>query len=223
MKRETKELLKKNNESEKQINKENEGIYTDMIVYLRGADITEHNQEKVREDLIEMIVHGQERGDDIQKVIGDNYKEICDEIIAEMPKKTKIQKVMETITFGLDILCILGFIYIIRGCINMLISGDKSSYLDVTLGEVISNVVIVIVANVFVTYICKTALDVSKKNRSKVATFVITWIIMFVLGCVIFLPAVFLEMTVFTISIWVAALILVGLFVASKALSRKFS
>ena len=223
MKRETKELLKKNNESEKQINKENEGIYTDMIVYLRGADITEHNQEKVREDLIEMIVHGQERGDDIQKVIGDNYKEICDEIIAEMPKKTKTQKVMETITFGLDIFCILGVIYIIRNCINMLIDGDKSAYLEVTLGEVISNVAIVIVANVLVTYICKTALNNSKKNRSKITTFVITWIIMFVVGCVIFLPAIFLEMTVFTISIWVAALILVGLFVASKVLSVKFS
>lgn len=222
MKRETKELLMKNNESEKQINKENEGIYTDMIVYLRGANITEHNQEKVREDLIEMIVHGQERGDDIQKVVGDNYKEICDEIIAEMPKKTKTQKVMETTIFGLDICCILGFIYIIKSCINMLVSGDKSPYLDVTLGELISNIVIVIVANVLVVYICKTALDGGKKNRSKVTTFITTWIIIFVVGCAIFLPSMFLKMIVFTISIWVAVLILVVLLIISKVLSWKF-
>ena len=76
MNREAKKLLKKNNESEKKILKENDGVYTDMIVYLRGADITEYHQEKVREDLIEMIVSGQERGDDIQKVMGENYKEI---------------------------------------------------------------------------------------------------------------------------------------------------
>ena len=48
MNREAKKLLKKNNESEKKILKENDGVYTDMIVYLRGADITEYHQEKVR-------------------------------------------------------------------------------------------------------------------------------------------------------------------------------
>ena len=95
MYRDAKKLLKKNNQSEKQIFKENDEIYTNMIVYLRGADISEYHQEKVREDLIEMIVSGQERGDDIQTVMGENYKEICDEIIAEMPKKTKKEKVME--------------------------------------------------------------------------------------------------------------------------------
>ena len=88
MKKEPKELLKKNNENEKNILEENDEIYTNMVVYLRGANISEYNQEKVREDLIAMIVDGQERGDDIQKVIGENYKEICDEIIAEIPKKT---------------------------------------------------------------------------------------------------------------------------------------
>ena len=45
MKKETKELLKKNNENEKNILEENDEIYTNMIVYLRGANISEYNQE----------------------------------------------------------------------------------------------------------------------------------------------------------------------------------
>ena len=105
----------------------------------------------------------------------------------------------------------------------MLVSGDKSSYLNVTLGELISWAAIVIVANVFIIYICKTALNNEKKNRSKVITFVVIWFGLIVAGCVILLPTLFLKTTVFTISIWVAELILAILFVISKLLSWKFS
>ncbi|PRR79148.1 hypothetical protein CLLI_09930 [Clostridium liquoris] len=93
MKKYCKGLLKSNNKMEKEIHKNNEKILTDMIVYLRGSDMTEYNQELIREDLIQMIIDGQNRGDDIQKVIGDNYKEICDKIIETMPKKTISQKI----------------------------------------------------------------------------------------------------------------------------------
>ena len=74
MKKQCRELMKKNNKREKAIHKNNDELYTNMIVYLRGSDMTEYNQELVREDLIEMILDGQNRGDDIQKVMGDNYK-----------------------------------------------------------------------------------------------------------------------------------------------------
>ena len=84
-----KELLKRNNSREKAISDDSKEIYTNMVVYLRGSDLTEYNQEVVREDIIELIIDGQQRGDDIQKVMGGGYKEICDEIIEAMPKKTK--------------------------------------------------------------------------------------------------------------------------------------
>lgn len=45
-----------------------------MSVYLRSADMSRYNQKLVREDLIEMIVDDQNRGDDINKVMGNNYK-----------------------------------------------------------------------------------------------------------------------------------------------------
>lgn len=61
----TKELLKKNNSAEKAIFDENKEIYTNMITYLRGSDLTDYNQEVVREDIIELIIDGQQRGDDI--------------------------------------------------------------------------------------------------------------------------------------------------------------
>lgn len=42
----------------------------------------------VREDIIELIIDGQQRGDNIKKVKGGRYKEIRDEIVEAMPKKT---------------------------------------------------------------------------------------------------------------------------------------
>lgn len=87
-----KELIKKNNEREKVMLNENVQIYTNMIVYLRGSELSDYNQEVVREDIIALILEGQDRGDSIQKVMGENYKEICDEIIDAMPKKTKKEK-----------------------------------------------------------------------------------------------------------------------------------
>jgi hypothetical protein len=42
----------------------------------------------VREDIIELIIDGRQRGDNIKKVKGGRYKEIRDEIVEAMPKKT---------------------------------------------------------------------------------------------------------------------------------------
>ena len=49
-------LLKQNNQREKELTKENNQVLTDMVVYLRGSDLSDYNQELVREDLIEMVL-----------------------------------------------------------------------------------------------------------------------------------------------------------------------
>ena len=67
MTRKCRELLKENNKKEKMINESNISRYTEMIIYLRGSDIDKYNQELVRADLIEVIIDGQERNDDIKR------------------------------------------------------------------------------------------------------------------------------------------------------------
>ena len=52
----SKALLKQNNQREKELTKENNQVLTDMVVYLRGSDLSDYNQELVREDLIEMVL-----------------------------------------------------------------------------------------------------------------------------------------------------------------------
>lgn len=222
MKKETKELLKKNNENEKQILEENDEIYTNMVVYLRGANISEYNQEKVREDLIAMILDGQERGDDIQKVIGENYKEICDEIIAEIPKKTVKENVMYALMLTLDIVWIVGVISVIKTLIIMLAKNSKDMTFVFSLGDLISWGMIVFVAYLVVYYICSTTFREKERETNKVLSFIIIWFICCIILCAIILPSLLIKETIFSVHIGVAALIFGTIFVISRIMSLRY-
>lgn len=222
MKKETKELLKKNNENEKNILEENDEIYTNMIVYLRGANISEYNQEKVREDLIAMILDGQERGDDIQKVIGENYKEICDEIIAEIPKKTVKENVMYALMLTLDIVWIVGVISVIKTLIIMLAKNSKDMTFVFSLGDLISWGMSVFVAYLVVYYICSTTFREKERETNKVLSFIIIWFICCIFLCAIILPSLLIKETIFSVHIGVAALIFGTIFVISRIMSLRY-
>lgn len=144
----TKELLKKNNSREKEISDENKEIYTNMVVYLRGSDLTDYNQEVVRGDIIELIIDGQQRGDNIKKVMGGRYKEICDEIIEIMPRKTKKDKIMEFVDSSLNALWILGVIALAKILIISLISEKAQFNFILTVGDIINALLIILIANV---------------------------------------------------------------------------
>ena len=222
MKKETKELLKKNNENEKNILEENDEIYTNMIVYLRGANISEYNQEKVREDLIAMILDGQERGDDIQKVIGENYKEICDEIIAEIPKKTVKENVMYALMLTLDIVWIVGIISVIKTLIIMLAKNSKDMTFVFSLGDLISWGMIVFVAYLVVYYICSTTFREKERETNKVLSFIIIWLVCCIILCAIILPSLLIKVTIFSVHIGVAALIFGAIFVISRIMALRY-
>ena len=57
MSRRTKLLRKENNEMEKQLQADgNASLLTDIVVYLRSANISPYDQEKVRRDIREMLM-----------------------------------------------------------------------------------------------------------------------------------------------------------------------
>lgn len=220
MSREARLLRKKNNARDKEISPENEEIYTNMVVYMRSSDITEYNQEKVREDLINMIVDGQNRGEDIQKVMGGNYKEICDGIIQEMPKKTKTEKIMDIVMITLDVIWILGLIAIIKSVITSAVSDKNFKYFSISLGELISFVIIAIAANLIVNVVCKTAFDDDKGQKAK--NKVLYFLVYIVVFSAIILPPVFLTQALFTIHVGIAALLVAVAFLINRLLAVRF-
>lgn len=212
------DLRKKNNEREKAIFKENDEVYTNMIVYLRGADITPYHQELVREDLIELIIDGQERGDNIAQVMGNRYQEICDEIIAVMPKRTIKEKIRSCIETSLSCVWVLSAIYVVMQLISELLSGTPEYQFTLTVGTIVNGVIIIIIANVIVEYFCKTALK-EKKQTNKLLVFAKTWVVTFTILAAITFGSIYLTTPVLVVPM-IGAVAFVGLvFVAERVLA----
>ncbi len=219
MKMNSKELRKKNNEREELILEENDEIYTDMIVYLRYADISTYNQELVRADLIEMILDGQERGDNITEVMGDHYKEICDEIIENMPKRTLLEKVAKTADEILCMICSLGVILIVTELIKGLTKKDGNLRFDMTSGYFVTMVIIMLLAELIIMYLKKDLFQEQKDTRTKGAFFR-DWIFFTLIYAVVCIPSVVFKQVVFSVSLFIAAIFVVILFGIERLLAR---
>lgn len=213
-----KELLRKNNTREKEITNENQEIYTNMVVYLRGSDLTDYNQEIVREDIIELILDGQQRGDNIQKVMGNRYKEICDEIIEAMPKKTKKDKIMEFIGTSLNALSILGLIALVKNFVESLISSSEYNFI-LTVGDVMSAIVILLISYAIVLFITKTALNTEKDK--KLITILKRWVVATVIFAVLIFSSIYFKNIIVIVPLWQAAISVLFIFIFGKMVRKR--
>jgi DNA-binding ferritin-like protein (Dps family) len=218
MNKKTKQLLKKNNNREKEIIDENQESLTNMIVYLRGSNLTEYNQELVREDITNLILDGQQRGDNIQKVMGGRYKEICDEIIDAMPKKTKKERIVEVVGSSFMILWILGIIAIIENIIKGLLSKTSDFRFILSLGDVIASFVIILVANIAIWFISKTAFNQEKEKKTK--SFFKLWLILVLIYAVIVFSKIYLKNVVLSIPLAIAAAIILFICIIERIVDK---
>ena len=62
MNKKTRELLRENNLLEEQLGDEYRSVLTDIVVYLRSADITFLRQERIRRDITDMFFDGEAAG-----------------------------------------------------------------------------------------------------------------------------------------------------------------
>lgn len=210
MNKQTRKLLKENNELEKQLDKETDKILTDIIVYIRGANITEYNQELVRRDITNMLIDGQNRGQSVSDVIGDDYKTFCDEVIAEMPPLTKKQKTLKNVQLLCSCIGILAFIW----AVFSLPRGDFR-HMAITLGEIISAALIIAVSILIVELVVHKSLDEVKMKN---------WVFCVVFGliaalCV--LPSLLIRRVVAVVPTAVVLIIAMLLIAADKIIDIK--
>ncbi|HHU20044.1 MAG TPA: hypothetical protein GXZ58_07535 [Bacilli bacterium] len=217
----TKSMLKKNNSREEAILDENQEIYTNMVVYLRGSDLTEYNQELVREDLIELILDGQERGDDIQKVMGGNYKEICDDIIDAMPKMSAKEKIIDLVGTSLNMLWILGAINVIINFTINLIDRNSEFNFTLSIGDILAGIIIIIFSNGVVWYVTKTALNEQQINIKKKRSLFKGWLSLVMVFATILFAGLYFDTVVINIHLITAVIIISLIFIASKIINSR--
>lgn len=219
MSKKFKQLRKKNNEREEEIFEENDEIYTNMIVYLKSADISRYHQEQIREDLIDLILEGQQRGDNIKQVMGNRYKEICDEILKVMPRRTVKERVLESLECSLSCICILGLIHLISQLAIILGKGLSEYTFVLTAGNIISMVMILLVANFTVTFICRNAFTEEKSKPNKLVALK-TGTIAFIILAVIIFSNIYFTIPIITIHMILAAIFIAVLFVTERFVSE---
>ena len=165
MNRRTKRLLAANNELEKELTPENNRAMTDIIVYLRAANITEYQQELVRRDITEMVLEGQRRGDAMEEVIGADYKAFCDAVLAEVPKRTARQRVLASVGNACLYVDILAVIWMAFGALGWLLGEGAWPWLSVTAGNLLALAAILGVSIGLVEYICKNSFEERPKKN----------------------------------------------------------
>jgi DNA-binding ferritin-like protein (Dps family) len=219
MSKRTKILQKENNELEKQIqNDSNKSILTDIVVYIRSANINPYYQEKVRRDIWEMIVDGEKRGETAKDIIGDDYKLFCDNVIVEMPKLSRkgyIFSLFRDVLLSIDVLLIIWLVF------NLLERESSSAfpYFTVTAGNIICTMLIVIGAFGLFHALSKNTFDIGNSLTKK--AFPMLSIPLFVLMLICMCVNAFIQYPLFRIHANRAIGGIIALFVIYKILDMK--
>lgn len=171
MSKRTKELLRANNALDAQLNKDNQQMMTNIVVYIRSANISEYEQELVRRDVMAMLAAGEREGRSAEEVIGDDAQAFCEAVIAALPPRSSGERALGNVRDGLLAFVVLGVIWLVSGAIDMAVH-RAWPYLPLTLGDVIGQVLILAAAFYIFHSISRHAFD-DKLGRLFVLVFVV--------------------------------------------------
>lgn len=218
-------LRKQNSLLEKQLPNHFKEDYVNMILYLRGANISTREIEQVRCDILGILLEGSQRNEMLTDLIGDDLKQFCDEVIKQLPKFSLKQQIAE---FGVTFImasAILLTIHLVfnKDLISHFLSGHYHNLIiTYSWSDLINMLLIIIVSISVVNYMTTHALDQKKpfKKRDKwllhAAMVLIIGIIIYVtwqLKSTIFLQLPFYWVLLVIVALW---LILAGVFLIKK-------
>lgn len=159
MSREARMLRDENNKLEKQLDDKTNEILTDIVVYIRSANISDIDQENVRRDITQMLIDARGRGENADNVIGGDYKAFCDAIIAEIPKMSTKKRVMTAIRDTLPALGVLIGIWAVFSVIEQIINGATWYVTPVSVTDILGGAAMLILATLIVVYITKNSFN----------------------------------------------------------------
>ena len=141
----TKQLMRENNAFERALSPEFNQVLTNMVVYLRSAPVSEYNQELVRRDIGRMFLDAQRRGDSPADVIGEDYRQFCDQVLAEVPRLTVRERVLDGLSTSLVCLGVWGVIWLFNRGLLAVVRGGWPD-IPVTVGDLLATVLILAAA-----------------------------------------------------------------------------
>lgn len=164
---------KENNKLSKNLTKENDKIFTDIVCYLRVSDIDEEEQEDIISDIVRMFLDWQEDRKSIESMVGEDYKKFTEDIIlAVNPKKSVSKKFKEYLGIIVECFCIMFTIDFVFIYLPNVVKGNLYLNYDYTLDMLMRSLIMVTIALVVTNYIGKNSFELSKKHFSKLTNFI---------------------------------------------------
>lgn len=164
-----KRLQKENGKLEEGIKEAYSKDYTDMIVYLRGAKINDYHQEEIRNDLVTLLLEGQDRGQSLEDIFGQDKQAFIDDVIASVPKMTAKENFLSQVNMILLLVFAYSLIFlagdILTYCLERLVN-HKSPALTMTITwlDLLLMIVIIIISIAIVDMIVTGTYTLSDKS-----------------------------------------------------------
>lgn len=219
MSNEVQVMIKQNYKFSKQLTPENERIFTDIVCYLRTSDIDELQAEEAIQQILDMFLSAQHRGEAISDVIGSDYKEFCNEIIHSSSKQRFSSKVLTFLELLLFCMVLMWVIDLAFAILPQIIKNKQINLeYTVTLGFLARVFTVLAIAYALINYIGRNSFQLAKKSRKK----------FFIFGCLfglfILLPAfisyLLKDFVLFTTELHYIGLILIPSYLASRYYNR---
>ena len=174
MNRNMRMLHKENNRLDKTLCEDYQRLMTDIVCYLRGADISELQQEKVRYDLTLMLLEAQQRNAPLDEVFPEDYKAFCDTVIKELPPRSQLEKLRERLQIVFLLIAILGVInlFLSKDGLHALLQLDIQSTYPLSLSTLLLDILLGISAVCIVQWICRSSFENDDKVAAPVAVYI---------------------------------------------------
>ncbi len=219
------DLIKKNYELSKKLTPENDEIFTSIVCYLRTSGLDELEAEEIIHDILGMFLEAQERGEEIEQVIGDDYQAFCDSIIeASQPKSFSWRKLfsnLEIVVYGIAILWLLDIASIYLP--QMIKQGKLILDYQVNLGFLVAVVIILIATFAINNYIGKTSFNDRKEKHQSIFRENLLWGCIFggVIALLVLIRHRLGSFVFFSVKVYYLAAVLVGLYLLLRAVKEK--
>ncbi|HGC7431343.1 TPA: hypothetical protein ACI0UE_001634 [Streptococcus agalactiae] len=141
-----KKLQKENTLLEGRIDNSNNQTYTDMIVYLRGANISPYHQELIRNDIVNMLLEAQERQASLVSVFGEDRHDFINQVIKSTPKISKKEETLQRWDLAILLLTIQMIIFLGGYLITEALQQSVPDLIPITLLDVLFAIFISIIA-----------------------------------------------------------------------------
>lgn len=179
------QLRKSNSKLEERLSESENKDITNIVVYLRGSQLSDMNQELVRQDILDIVLSAKERGEEMSQAIGTDYKKFCDEVIAEIGPKSKkenLQDVFATVFLSISMLIMIKMIFFTAEVVRTVILNQPINWnVPIQYLDILITVIIVASSWGIVKVVLKDAFD-KHDIRTKIIVGVIIVALMVVLG-----------------------------------------